>query len=214
MNRNLNGEKRAWILLWILAVISLFCIAKGQGLASHPKNMHSLPDEKHHGTVNKKVNHEMINKHNGIVHGKDFHETVEKENKINPERKNHGIIHTADTEHPDSLSIPVTYKLYWIGLIFLVIFLLVYFLIMYKKEKFTSLKPLTIFLLLLALSLYLLEQGRIFTGYFDPVKGFVSGFHEPNTIGFLRFLYKLIAGVALSMYGFIIFFAHKKKYRS
>lgn len=212
MNRNLNGGKRGWILLWILAVISLLCIAKGQGSASHSKNMQPLPAEEHHGAIHEKNNHEMVKKHRGTVHGKDFHEAVEKENEINPEKETQGTIHTA--AHPDTLPIPVIYKLYWIGLIFLVIFLLVYFLIIYKKEKFTSLKPLTIFLLLLALSLYLIEQGRIFTGYFDPVKGFVSGFHEPNTIGFLRFLYKLTAGIALCMYGFIIFFAHKKKYKS
>ena len=212
MKRNYNEGKWGWILLWIIAIISLLCIAKGQGLASHPKDMHSLPAENPHGTANEKTNHEMVKKHHGIIHEKDSHEAVERKNEINSEKETHGTINAA--EHPDSHSIPIAYKLYWIGIIFLVIFLLVYFLIIYKKETFTSLKPLTIFLLLLALSLYLLEQGRIFTGYFDPVKGFVSGFHEPNTIGFLRFLYKLIAGVALCMYGFIIFFAHKKKYRS
>jgi len=212
MTKNLNGEKRGWILLWILAVISLLCVAKGQGLASYSKNMHSLPAEKHHGTANKEVNHEMINNHNGIGHGKDFHEAVKKNDNSDPGKENHETIHNDD--HPNTLSIPVVYKLYWIGLILLVAFVLVYFLTIYKKENFTPLKPLTISLLLLALSLYLLEQGQIFTGYFDPVRGFVSGFHEPNTIGFLRFLYKLIAGIALCMYGFIIFFTNKKKYRS
>ena len=196
------------ILLWILALISLLCITKGQGLASHSKDMHSLPAEKHHKTTSKKNNPEIAKKQHGIVHGENFHEAVEKENKTNPEKKNHGTIH--NIEHPDTLSIPIAYKLYWIGLILLVILLLVYFLIIYKKEKFTSLKPLSIVLLLLALSLYLLEQGRIFTGYFDPSMGkFVSPFHEPNTIEFLRFLYKLMAGIALCMYGFIIFFSHK-----
>jgi len=183
-------------MLWIVTIICLLCSAQGQSWASHSEKKHFLPDEKQHETV----------------HGNENHETAQKQHETAPGEKNHETIH--NDEHPNTLSIPVAYKLYWIGLIFLVIFLLVYFLTMYKKEKFTSLKPLTIFLLLLALSLYLLEQGRIFTGYFDPVKGFVSGFHEPNTIGFLRFLYKLIAGIALCMYGFIIFFAHKKKYGS
>ena len=89
MNRNLNGGKRGWVLLWILAVISLLCIAKGQGLASHSKNMRSLPAENHHEAANNKDNHEMVNKHNGIIHGKNFHESVEKENEINPKGKNH-----------------------------------------------------------------------------------------------------------------------------
>ncbi len=99
--------------------------------------------------------------------------------------------------------IPFTYKVYWIGIIFLLTLLLFYFIINYKREKKKiKLSPLlTFFLLFLAVSLYILEQGKVFIGYFDPVKGFVAGYHEPNHIGFLRFVYKLGSGIALAIYG-------------
>ena len=167
-------------MVCFFALTFLLCLAEGRGWALHSETINSLPVENPQETI----------------HEKKYQENVP------PQLEAH------NAEHPGAL--PITYKLYWIGLILLVILLLVYFLIIYKKEKFTSLKPLTIVLLLLALSLYLLEQGRIFTGYFDPSMGkFVSPFHEPNTIEFLRFLYKLMAGIALCMYGFIIFFSHK-----
>jgi len=195
IHKNFSRKKIVWKILWIVTVIFLLCSTQVQVRASHSKNIHSLSNEKHESSQ-----------------GNGSHETVKKQHETAPANEKHEPVPSA--EHPETLSIPIGYKLYWIGLIFLVIFLLVYFLIMYKNKNFTSLKPLTIFLLLLALSLYLLEQGQIFTGYFDPIKGFISGFHEPNTIGFLRFLYKLIAGIALCMYGFMVFFAHKKNYKS
>ena len=78
MTRNLNGEKRGWILLWIFAVISLLCVAKGKGLASHSNNMHSLQVEKQDGTINGKGNHEITKKHHETIIAKDVHEAVEK----------------------------------------------------------------------------------------------------------------------------------------
>ena len=97
MTRKLTGEKRGWLLLWILAVIFLLCVANGQGLASPPNNMHSLPAEKHHGTANKKSDHDRVNKHNEPVHGKDFHGAVKKNNHIDREKEIHETIHTVQT---------------------------------------------------------------------------------------------------------------------
>jgi len=111
----------------------------------------------------------------------------------------------------DSFSVPLLYELYWFGCISMVVLLIFYFLYLYKKEKFRLVKPLTFLLLFLALSLYLMEQGQIFTGHFDPVRHlFVAGYHEANEIGFLRFIYKLTLGIALCVYGFTNFLARQK----
>lgn len=109
-------------------------------------------------------------------------------------------------------SIPLLYKLYWVGAISMVVLLIVYFFFLYKKEKYQLVEPLIFLLIFLALSLYLMEQGHVFSGYFDPARHlFVPGYHEANDIGFLRFIYKLTLGVALCVYGFITFLARQKK---
>ncbi|MCL6582475.1 MAG: hypothetical protein K6U11_02440 [bacterium] len=115
-----------------------------------------------------------------------------------------------------STSIPVLYKLYWIGLIIMVVLMVGYFFFLHPKEKYQFIKPLTIIFILLALSLYLIEQGRVFTGYFDPSAGgrFVSGYHENNEIGFLRFVYKLTLGMALWAFGFITYQVRLKNKKS
>ena len=114
-----------------------------------------------------------------------------------------------------SFSFPLLYKLYWIGSISMVVLLIFYFLYLYKKEKYRFVKPLTFVLLFLALSLYLMEQGRIFTGHFDPVSHlFIPGYQEANEIGFLRFIYKLTLGIALCAYGFTNFLASQKNKKS
>jgi hypothetical protein len=116
-------------------------------------------------------------------------------------------------QHPASF--PLLYKLYWIGSISMVVLLIFYFLYLYKKEKYRFVKPLTFVLLFLALSLYLIEQGRIFTGHFDPVRHlFIPGYQEANEIGFLRFMYKLTLGIALCAYGFTNFLASQKSKKS
>jgi uncharacterized membrane protein len=121
-------------------------------------------------------------------------------------------VHSASVSgHGDNIPIPFMYKLYWIGLISMMILIMLYFFLFYRKENYQSLKSLTILLILLAFSLYLLEQGRVFTGYFDPVRHvFVSGYHEANNMGFLRFIYKLVLGIALCGYGFSNFLSRQR----
>ncbi|MGA1874030.1 MAG: hypothetical protein ACMUIA_00310 [bacterium] len=134
---------------------------------------------------------------------------------IHHTESHHGEPTHSGKEHAPSGPVPMTYRVYWIGLIILAVLILGYFLIMYKKERIRLFPSLTVLLFLLAIFLYILEQLPFFAGYFEPARGFIPGYHEPNTIGFLRFLYKLLLGIGLCAYGFVVFFSyHKRRYKS
>ncbi|MEW6381845.1 MAG: hypothetical protein AB1611_19900 [bacterium] len=112
-------------------------------------------------------------------------------------------------------NIPLLYKLYWVGLIAMVVLMVSYFFFLHQREKHRLIKPLTLLFIFLALSLYLMEQGQILSGYFDSAaKVFVPGYHEVNEIGFLRFFYKLTLGIALWAFGFITYLDRLKNKKS
>ncbi|MEW5801976.1 MAG: hypothetical protein AB1847_07715 [bacterium] len=147
-----------------------------------------------------------------VSHAEDAHHSPEMAD-TSPVNAGHAseasAFHHAGDNHAEA--IPLFYKLYWTGSISMVVLLIIYFFYLYKKEKYWLVKFLTFLLLFLAFSLYLIEQGQSFAGYFDPVRHlFMPGYHEANTIGFLRFIYKLTLGIALCVYGFMTFLTRQE----
>ena len=173
--------------------------------SSHGIEDHHSPQSEHHTSSSHTTEHSSdIDSHHS-PQATDHHGDI-----ADPHGSLHKADHSSHSQVPHA-GPPLKYKLYWIGLISLTISILIYFLIIYKKGEIKVLKGWTVLLFLLAISLYFLEQSRLFTGYFDSVKGFMPGYHEPNTLGFLRFLYKLFSGIALGLYGFVVFFTHQKE---
>jgi len=108
--------------------------------------------------------------------------------------------HFADDHHSPPPSI---YYLYWmfLGLTFVIVCF--YCLWVYKKGKpeHEGLS-LSIILVSLVIILYAMNQFPELQRHFDSAsRQFVNGYYESTTAGFVKFIYKIMLGILLMIYG-------------
>lgn len=114
----------------------------------------------------------------------------------------HDTPHAAGEDHQEA--VPLIYLLYWGILILVMVIILVYFVVRYKRGQNSPLMSLALLLVFFVLTAHLIEITPIFSGRLDPATlEFVSEFHESPNLGFLRFLYKFLLGVFLTFFAFL-----------
>lgn len=109
-------------------------------------------------------------------------------------------------------TVPLVYLLYWGLLILIMVVILIYFVYRVKRTQSRPFVALAVFLALFAVSVYLIEiLVPAFSGRFDPsAMKVIHEFHEGTDLGFLRFFYKFILGIFLSI--FALLNLDRKKY--
>lgn len=127
------------------------------------------------------------------------------------EEVNHGERHEASHEAKDHMDkdheaeVPLVYLFYWGILILVMVIILIYFVYRRKHKHLTPMIPLAVFLVLFALSIYIIEIiTPVFSGRFDlKTLRIVYEFHEAPNLGFLRFIYKFILGIFMTFFAFL-----------
>jgi cytochrome bd-type quinol oxidase subunit 2 len=122
-------------------------------------------------------------------------------------RSGHGAEHETADAHGNGHHVqpPFIYYLSWGLLGFTFIIVCSYCLWVFKrgKPKHEGL-TLAVFLVLLAIALYALNQFPELQRHFDPASHqFVDGYHESATFGFVKFIYKVALGILLMIYALI-----------
>jgi hypothetical protein len=119
----------------------------------------------------------------------------------------HEISHKAKDhmDHDHQEEIPLAYLFYWGILILVMVIILIYFVSRHKNKHSEPMIPLAVFLVLFALSIYILEIiSPVFSGRFDTeTLRIVHEFHEAPDLGFLRFFYKFILGIFMTVFAFL-----------
>jgi len=101
--------------------------------------------------------------------------------------------------------VPLVYLLYWGLLILIMVIILIYFVYRVKRTQSRPLVPLAVFLVLFAVLIYIIEiLAPAFSGIFDPAAmRVVHQFHEEYGLGFLRFFYKFLLGIFLTIFAWL-----------
>lgn len=148
-----------------------------------------------------------------IQHGGGYDKNVHSHDLSVNATEKHDLSHTGDghEEMAGLEDMPISYVAYWTVLIFVMIILLIYFVYRFKHGQEKPIISLAIFFIVFILVAYFFETTPIFTGRFDP-KNYISihDFHEGNNLGFLRFVYKFILGLFLTLFAFLNF--NRKKF--
>lgn len=139
--------------------------------------------------------------HEEVVHDVEkvgVHFDKDTGHKTSHEAKDH-----MDKDHQEE--VPLPYLFYWGILILVMVIILIYFVYRHKNKESKPMIPLAIFLVLFALSIYIIEIiTPAFSGRFDvEALKIVHQFHEAPELGFLRFLYKFILGIFMTFFAFL-----------
>jgi hypothetical protein len=159
-------------------------------------------------------------------HGEEAHKTEEGHDDgvhgagVDAHDQEKGFMHEGSHEsvvnedHESPSGMPLVYLFYWGILILIMVIILIYFVYRFKKKQARPIIPLAVFLVLFALSIYALEIiAPTFTGRFDPGSlRVVHEFHEGTNMGFLRFLYKFLLGIFMTVFAFLNL--DRKRYNS
>ncbi|MGA1795247.1 MAG: hypothetical protein ACMUIL_05230 [bacterium] len=184
----------------------------------------------HHGPSplhGEEVHHDGSHAAGESSHGQDLHRTQEGERietavgqgdahsyhavdggAQHPESEDVHGIPAGDGGHgheAEAGTVPLVYLLYWGLLILIMVVLLIYFVYRVKRSQSRSFVALAAFLTLFAVSVYLIEIFvPAFSGRFDPgAMRVIHEFHEGNGLGFLRFFYKFLLGILLSIFALL-----------
>ncbi|MGA1839134.1 MAG: hypothetical protein ACMUIU_00785 [bacterium] len=147
---------------------------------------HGVEEHPHHGEESR--------------YGEETEEHIGKDegHEANHETKGH-------SDHDHQAEVPLVYLFYWGILILVMVIILIYFVYRRKNKKLKPMIPLAVFLVLFAIAIYVLEIiTPAFSGRFDPkTLTIIHDFHEAPDIGFLRFIYKFILGILMTLFAFL-----------
>lgn len=172
-----------------------------EGEGSHSQEIHQVKEGEH---IETEVGHGDAHSYHA-VDGGSLH--LESEDAHGTSAGDGGHGHEAE-----AATVPLVYLLYWGLLILIMVIILIYFVYRVKRTQSRSFVALAVFLALFAVSVYLIEIFvPVFSGRFDPgAMRVVHEFHEGNGLGSLRFFYKFLLGVLLSI--FALLNLDRKKY--
>ena len=115
-----------------------------------------------------------------------------------------GICRATATNDHHQAEIPSLYYIHWglLGISFLIVSIIT--IRAYKSKSQHNNSILTGLFILVAVSLYSLDQLPALHGYFDATTHkFISGYHESSPIGFIKFIYKVALGIFMTVYAFL-----------
>ncbi len=111
--------------------------------------------------------------------------------------------HEVDTKGHE-VEVPILYLFFWGILLLVMVIILIYFVVRYKHGQKGPIISLALFFVILVLAAYFLETTPILSKTFDSeTLTFISKFHEDNKLGFLRFVYKFLLGIFLTLFAFL-----------
>lgn len=171
-----NFKTYLYIMIQILLILSLLLLSQKAGAVSS--------------------NHDL--KHQEVL---GHHESAPQTQAPAPHAEQDHIKQDA-RQHQEAT--PLIYLFYWGILILVMVVILVYFVIRYKRGQEKPVISLGVALVIFVLTAYLIEITPIFSGRFDPdTFKFVHEFHESPNLGFLRFMYKFLLGIFLTFFAFL-----------
>jgi len=189
---NMRSRKGFCLLLQILILswILMGLRSARASLKDHPQERRE-PSEHYEGIHEKGPHHEK---------GTSEHET------------SHGAAALTDQGLP--ADVPLIYLFYWGTLILVMVIILIYFVYRFKRKPGRPIISLAIFLVLFVVVIYGFEiLTPVFSGRFDlTTSKIVHEFHESANLGFMRFLYKFLLGVFLTVFAFLNL--DRKRYKS
>jgi hypothetical protein len=108
-------------------------------------------------------------------------------------------------DHDHQAEVPLAYLFYWGILILVMVIILIYFVYRRKNKDLKPMIPLAVFLVLFALAIYIIEIiTPAFSGRFDlETLRVIHEYHEAPDLGFLRFIYKFILGIFMTIFAFL-----------
>lgn len=135
-----------------------------------------------------------------VHHGENLGEHFGKDTVYEPSHEGKGHI---DKDH--QAEVPLAYLFYWGILILVMVIILIYFVYRRKNKGAKPIIPLAVFLVLFALSIYIIEIiTPAFAGRLDmKALKIVYEFHESPNLGFLRFIYKFALGIFMTLFAFL-----------
>ena len=156
---------------------------------------------------------EMSHQSEEIHHEEAHHEMVHSHSEMAAE---HETSHSVAAHSDDALptEAPLIYLFYWGILILIMVIILIYFVYRFKRRPKRPIIPLAVFLVIFVVAIYGLEiLTPTFSGKFDlATLRIIAEFHESANLGFMRFIYKFLLGIFLTIFAFLNM--DRKRYES